>query len=488
MTDSPSPGAGWICPACNRRVPSKVDACRCGVARGASAPRASVYADLDRDDKGSPVMRALRHIATVLAIVGGLAGAVWLSNKGTTSRAHTSRPSSVQEAELNRAPRQAPTNAALTNPVVTDPTISNSNPAVTPAIASPAVTGPITAPPGAAEAHPIVRESAPLSLEDVISRAMPAVVRVETAAASGSGFFVAQNTLLTNVHVVTGNATVTIRRPDGSALPARVDMTASDFDIAVLRIATVDPSQIVLTMASGIRARQGQEVIALGAPLGLQNTVTRGIVSALRQVGPVTLVQTDAAINPGNSGGPLLDRSGQVIGITTMSVRPGVGQGLSFAVAIDHGRALLEGRVPASSSGTPLASLTQAMAPSPAAAPSSGDAAREQGTRTYEQTVAELARRADSLDTRWRSFVGACYRGPISNFDRPWFALFDARAMQGVVPQGCSSSFAEIRTAADGIRDGVRAADEAARRGDVLPGTRRDVLRKYRLDYAGWDK
>jgi S1-C subfamily serine protease len=487
MTDSPSPGAGWICPACDRRVPSKVDACRCGFARGASAPRASVYADLGSDDQGSPVMRVLRHIAIVLAIVGGLAGAVWLSNRGTTPRTGTSSRAPVPEAELNRSPRQAAANLAVTNPAVgTNPTVAT--PAVTQAVASPAVTSPTAPPPSAAEAHPIVTESAPLSLEDVISRAMPAVVRVETASASGSAFFVAQNTLLTNVHVVTGNATVTIRRPDGSALPARVDMTASDFDIAVLRIATVDPSQTVLTMASGIRARQGQEVIALGAPLGLQNTVTRGIVSALRQVGPVTLVQTDAAINPGNSGGPLLDRSGQVIGITTMSVRPGVGQGLSFAVAIDHGRALLEGRVPASSSGTPLVSLTQAMAPSPAAAPSSGDAARELGTRTYEQTVAELARRADSLDARWRSFVGVCYRGPSSNFDRPWFALFDARAMQGVVPQGCNSSFAEIRQAADGIRDGIRAADEVARRADVLPGTRRDVLRKNRLDYAGWDK
>ncbi|MFI5179756.1 MAG: S1C family serine protease, partial [Vicinamibacterales bacterium] len=292
----------------------------------------------------------------------------------------------------------------------------------------------------------------------------------------------------TNVHVVTGNATVTIRRPDGSALPARVEMTAPEFDIAVLRIATADPAQTVLTMASGIRARPGQEVIALGAPLGLQNTVTRGIVSALRQVGQVALVQTDAAINPGNSGGPLLDRSGQVIGITTMSVKPGVGQGLSFAVAIDHARALLEGRVSAQSSGTPLASLTQAMAPSPAATPSSGDEGRAQGTRTYEQTVAELARRADSLDARWRSFVGVCYRGQIVNFDRPWFALFDARAMQGVVPQGCTASFADIKQMADGIRDGVRAADEAARRADVLPGTRRDVLRRNRLEYPGWDK
>ncbi len=73
--------------------------------------------------------------------------------------------------------------------------------------------------------------------------------------------------------------------------------------------------------------------------MGLQNTVTRGIVSAVRQVGPVTLVQTDAAVNPGNSGGPVLDREGMVIGIATMAVKAGLGQGLSFAVAIDHATA-----------------------------------------------------------------------------------------------------------------------------------------------------
>ena len=91
------------------------------------------------------------------------------------------------------------------------------------------------------------------------------------------------------------------------------------------------------------QARVGQEVIAIGSALGvLSNTVTRGIVSAVRQVGAVTLVQTDAAINPGNSGGPLLDRQGMVIGVNSMTVGQAGGEGVAFAVAIDHVTQLLD--------------------------------------------------------------------------------------------------------------------------------------------------
>ena len=125
---------------------------------------------------------------------------------------------------------------------------------------------------------------------------------------------------MTNAHVVGSNSSVTIRRTDGRTAPARVEATAPEFDIAIMRIRNPDPHQPTLTMGSGVNARAGQEIIALGTPLGLQNTVTRGIVSAVREVGGVTLVQTDAAINPGNSGGPLLDRAGSVIGIATMGI------------------------------------------------------------------------------------------------------------------------------------------------------------------------
>jgi S1-C subfamily serine protease len=98
----------------------------------------------------------------------------------------------------------------------------------------------------------------------------------------------------------------------------------------------------MLELSSIGRVRPGQEVIAIGSALGvLQNTVTRGIVSALRNDGGVMLLQTDAAINPGNSGGPLLDRSGRVVGVNSMKVG-GAAASIGFAVAADHVRTLVD--------------------------------------------------------------------------------------------------------------------------------------------------
>jgi S1-C subfamily serine protease len=326
----------------------------------------------------------------------------------------------------------------------------------------------------------------PASLEDVISRAMPAVVRVETPGGVGSAFFVKRDTLLTNVHVVAGHAVVTVHLSDGRAAQGHVDATAPDYDLAVVKVADADGSSAQLPLGSALRTRVGQEIVAVGSPLGLQNTVTRGIVSALRQVGSVMLIQTDAAINPGNSGGPIIDRSGRVVAIATMRVKPGEGQGLSFGVAAEHAQALLDGRLPAASADAPLAGIREFVAPQP---PAGGESVRDLAERAFQQTVARVAQEADALDERWRSFVGTCYRGPIGGgFDRPWFALFDARAMQGAVPAGCQSAFASLKEAADRIRDAILAADEAARRADVYPGARRDALRRQHLDYAGWSQ
>jgi S1-C subfamily serine protease len=320
------------------------------------------------------------------------------------------------------------------------------------------------------------------SLEDVVSRAMPALVRVESPDGFGSGFFVAPDTIVTNAHVVGSNGSVTIRRTDGRTTPARVETTATEFDIAIMRISNPDPRQQTLTMGSGVNARAGQEVIALGTPLGLQNTVTRGIVSAVREVGGVTLVQTDAAINPGNSGGPLLDRTGAVIGIATMGIGSAFAQGLSFGVAIEHAQSLLAGRRSVGTS-TPAASLTQAMSGRQGAAAS--DTIREEGARTYEQAMAALARTADTLDQYWRNFKRSCYEGRVGggSLEREWFALWDQRAMQGAVSPGCQQSFANMSGAARDVRTGVLNAQEAARRAGVYPGTLRDVRRRHRLEF-----
>jgi len=411
----------------------------------------------------------LKIVAAALVAILGTAGVVWYQTSGTT----TARRGGPVETPPART--LAPAVPTAASPVI--PVSAAGTDVAPPAAASTAAPPAIDAASGAA-----------VPLEDVIGRSMPAVVRIETSGGLGSGFFVARDTILTNVHVVTGSLTVTVRLQDGRAVQGLVDATAPEFDIAVVKTVPADASVTPLRMGSALRTRQGQEVVALGAPLGLQNTVTRGIVSALRQAGRVMLVQTDAAINPGNSGGPLLDRSGSVVGITTMAVKPGVGQGLSFAVAIEHAAALLDGRLPSSSGATPAASLNQIAASpqTPAAPPAAASSERERGLAVFEQTVAQLAQDADRLDDRWRNFYTVCYRGQIvGTFDRPWFAVFDPRAMQGTVPAGCDAAFAEIKSAASRIREALRSADETARRADVYPGARRDVLRRFRLDYAG---
>jgi S1-C subfamily serine protease len=354
--------------------------------------------------------------------------------------------------------------------------------------AAPAVVGARPAPP-AVDPAPSDPDPGPraASLEDVIGAALPAVVRIETPTGLGSGFFVAPDAILTNAHVVGANPTVRIRLATGSTFQGTVYSTAPDFDLALVKVSGAAGGFVPLTMGSGLRARPGREVVALGSPLGLQNTVTRGIVSAVRQAGPVMLVQTDAAINPGNSGGPLVDGTGHVIAIATMTVKPAEGHGLSFGVAIEHAQALIEGRLPARATGSPMSALDQLVTPAPAAPAASGPDPRQEGVRAFEETIARLAREADTLDSRWRPFIAGCYVGELRGaFDRPWFALFDARAFQGAVSAGCEASFAEFKQYAAEIRDGVRTADESARRADVYPGTRRDVLQRYRLNYDGW--
>ena len=469
MVEQPSsPAFSWKCPSCGRRVPSRVSTCRCGHALDAEEAAALTSPPDAIASAPEPDERERTRTATVVIVAfASIAGvAYWMNGR----RAIPVRPAAVAPA-VSQAARPAAVETV-------DPNAPSAAPPRSPIVLVPAAVPPMPAP------TPMAGPAA--SLEDVIGAALPAVVRVETTLGSGSGFFVKPDTILTNVHVVGGNVSVTIRRQDGVTQPARVDTTAPELDIAILRLSNPDPNQPTLRLGSGTQARPGQEVMALGSPLGLQNTVTRGIVSAVRQVGALTLVQTDAAINPGNSGGPLLGRNGEVIGITTMSMRSAVAQGLSFAVAIDHAEALLAGQRPTEVRGTPLSTLNQAMGTRSA---SESDVRRAQGTQIYQQTIEALARQADQLDGRWITFKRSCYEGRvIGSFDREWFALWEPRAMPGAVSPSCGAIFNDVRRVAENIRNAVTAAEEAARQADVYPGTRRDILRTNRLDYVGWGK
>jgi S1-C subfamily serine protease len=459
MQNNLTSSAGWVCPACDRRIPSKVNECRCGYVRESASTGEAVAAE----PSGTPP--GVRPATVIVVALIAIAGTVWYMKPAP-------RSSPLQTLAAPTASRDAgPTLAA---PAVAEP---GSAPADAPA--------PMIRPSEASPVH-TAEGAAPASLEDVIGRVMPAVVRVETGAGTGSGFFVEADTLLTNVHVVGSNGSVTIRRAGGTTAVARVAATAPDFDIAVLKISNPLPDQVTIPLGSLAGTRTGQEVIAIGSAFGmLQNTVTRGIVSGVRRVGAAQLVQTDAALNPGNSGGPLLDRTGTAIGINTASFRQS--QGLNFAVSIDHARALLDGspQAPPAAATSAEPSL-RALNP---AVPSPADQNRMQATRAYEQLLGQVARKADGLDQAWRTFRKSCYEGAVvGTFDHEWFALWEPRAMQGAVSPGCGVYFGDIKTQANEIRNMALAAEEAARQADIYPGVRRDLRRKYRLDYAGWDR
>ena len=171
----------------------------------------------------------------------------------------------------------------------------------------------------------------------VARTATPTVVSVSRRGGSGSGVIVrADGVILTNAHVVGSARSVEVRTADGRTFTGTVLGTDTDVDTAVVRInATNLPAA---PLGDSDRLEVGQLAIAIGNPLGLERTVTRGVVSAVnrdpRGIGIAAgLIQTDAAINPGNSGGPLLDSSGRVIGINT-AILAGT-TGLGFAVPIN---------------------------------------------------------------------------------------------------------------------------------------------------------
>jgi len=158
----------------------------------------------------------------------------------------------------------------------------------------------------------------------------------------GSGFVTTPDgQIITNAHVVEGADTVQVTLRDGRSFEGEVLGTDPVTDVAVIQI-RVDADLPVANIADSETIRPGEWAIAIGNPLGLDNTVTAGIISAIgRSSGDVGVpdkrvdfIQTDAAINPGNSGGPLLNTLGQVIGMNTAIISGA--QGLGFAIPINE--------------------------------------------------------------------------------------------------------------------------------------------------------
>jgi S1-C subfamily serine protease len=210
-----------------------------------------------------------------------------------------------------------------------------------PVVARPA----ITTPDGAMDVQAI--------LEDV----QESVVTIETSGFSGGGVFEGAGTgvvlspdglVLTNAHVIDGSNDISVRLFDGASHDASLVGSTASNDLAMIRIEGAD-NLPAATLGSSDALQVGEPVIAIGNALNLggKPTVTTGIVSALSRTITATdgttltdLIQTDAAINPGNSGGPLVDASGEVVGVNTAILEDT--QNIGFAIAIDSVRSTIE--------------------------------------------------------------------------------------------------------------------------------------------------
>ena len=159
----------------------------------------------------------------------------------------------------------------------------------------------------------------------------------ERESGQGSGFITSQDGyVLTNHHVINGASSITVALPDNREFKAQVIGSDARTDVALLKIdATNLP---FLRMADSNKLKVGEWVVAAGSPFGLKNTITAGVVSAInRDTGDyLSFIQTDAAINPGNSGGPLVNMSGEVIGINSQILTPsGAFSGIALAIPIN---------------------------------------------------------------------------------------------------------------------------------------------------------
>jgi S1-C subfamily serine protease len=189
------------------------------------------------------------------------------------------------------------------------------------------------------------------SIADLYDSKSPAVVRITALTinpyqnedriqqTTGSGFIIdTLGLVMTNSHVVFDAQVVNVTLDDGTILPAKILGADPIYDLAILKIPEPDTGKLpVLTFADSDKLRPGDEVVTIGNPLGLGQTITSGIISAINRTLPEKprllswpMIQTDTPINLGNSGGPLLNRCGDVIGIASEIM--GEAQNIGFAV------------------------------------------------------------------------------------------------------------------------------------------------------------
>jgi 2-alkenal reductase len=166
----------------------------------------------------------------------------------------------------------------------------------------------------------------------------------EGAVQSGTGFVWDQaGDIVTNNHVVEGTNGLVVRLSSDAVADAEIVGTAPTYDLAVIRLKSTQQVPPPIAVGTSADLKVGQMALAIGNPFGLDQSLTTGVISALKRRLPTSggreianVIQTDAAINPGNSGGPLLDSAGRLIGVNTAIYSPsGSNAGIGFAIPVD---------------------------------------------------------------------------------------------------------------------------------------------------------
>ena len=180
-----------------------------------------------------------------------------------------------------------------------------------------------------------LKASTSADFSGIIDDAIKGVVTIKTDISQGTGFIIDNNGyVVTNYHVMEGATAAAIYTYEGDTHNVALIGYDDNFDIALLKIEGIFER---LKLANSDDVQIGKKVIAIGNPLGLQFSVSEGIVSAVHRTGLNDIqayIQTDAALNPGNSGGPLIDKNGKVIGINNFKI--GNGENLGFALESNY--------------------------------------------------------------------------------------------------------------------------------------------------------
>ncbi len=197
----------------------------------------------------------------------------------------------------------------------------------------------------------------PLSPAQIAERSLPSIVLIQAGNRLGTGFVVWQDgRIATNLHVIFGAPSITVKLPDGREF-TQVEVMAVDdrHDLAVIRVPARDMA--ALALGDSEKVKPGERVVAIGHPLGLGNTVSDGLVSAVRELDAgFTVMQISAPIAQGSSGGPLLNDHGEVVGIAFMVSQEG--QNLNFAIPVNYLKPMLLSDV-----GMPFAEFARRTAP-----------------------------------------------------------------------------------------------------------------------------